>query len=74
MKEYIVKEDMTVNSSVVEFVLPEGKFCGHNCSDGENGCRYWFPNKRDGHGRQYCSYYDTYYFPYDRQGCLSYKE
>ena len=28
----------------------------------------------DSNGRQYCSHYDTYYYPRERQGCLSYDE
>ena len=50
--------------------LPEGKFCGHNCSD---GCRYWEPGRKDSNGRQYCRHYDSYYYPSERQGCLSYE-
>ncbi len=51
--------------------LPDGKFCGHNCAD---GCRYWDPYKKDSNGRQYCNWYSTYYYPRERQGCLSYKD
>lgn len=50
--------------------IPAGTFCGHNCAE---GCIYWNPYKRDGNQRQYCSHYDSYYYPYERQGCLSYK-
>ena len=50
--------------------IPAGTFCKHNCAD---GCIYWNPYKRDGNKRQYCSHYDSYYYPYERQGCLSYK-
>ena len=53
-----------------EIKLPCGKFCGHNCAD---GCAYWYPTNKDSNGRQYCSWYDTYYYPHERQGCLSYK-
>lgn len=54
--------------NVVE--IPEGTFCGHNCAD---GCIYWHPNKKNGAGRQYCSYYKVHYYPRERQGCLSFK-
>ena len=53
-----------------QITIPEGMFCGHRCDD---GCAYWRPNKRDFNGRQYCSWYDTYYYPRERGGCLSYK-
>ena len=51
--------------------IPEGQFCGHNCAD---GCVYWNPHDKDSNGRQYCSHYSTYYYPRERQGCLSYKD
>ncbi len=50
--------------------IPEGKFCGHNCAD---GCVYWHPENKNSVGRDYCSYYDNYNYPHERQGCLSYK-
>ena len=53
------------------FRLPDGQLCGKNCS---NGCVNWQPNKRDGNGRQYCAYYSRYYFPSERQGCLSFSD
>ena len=53
-----------------QIIIPCGKFCGKNCAD---GCIYWSPNDRDGNGRQYCSYYSSYYYPKERQGCLSFK-
>ena len=53
-----------------EIRIPDGKLCGHNCSD---GCIYWNPYDRDSNGRQWCSYYSSYYYPRERQGCLSYK-
>ena len=31
------------------------------------------PYDRDSNGRQYCSHYGHYYYPKERQGCLSYK-
>jgi len=49
--------------------LPEGEFCG-NCST----CNHYFPSKRDSQGRGYCGYYDTYYFPSDRNGCFNYSK
>ena len=50
--------------------IPEGKFCGYNCAD---GCIYWNPYDKDSNGRQYCSHYGSYYYPRERQGCLSFK-
>lgn len=50
--------------------LPCGEFCS-NCGD---GCIYWNPYDRDANGRQWCSWYDTYYYPRERQGCLSFKK
>lgn len=50
--------------------LPKGVLCGHNCAD---GCIYWNPYDKDSNGRQYCSHYRSYYYPKERQGCLSYK-
>ena len=58
-------------SKVTVCELPDGKLCGHNCAD---GCIYWSPYDRDSNGRQYCSWYSTYYYPRERQGCLSYKD
>lgn len=55
----------------IKIVLPENcTLCGHNCAD---GCAYWNPGKKDGNGRQYCNWYQSYYYPSERQGCLSYK-
>ncbi len=54
-----------------KILIPNGCFCGHNCAD---GCIYWNPRRRDSNDRQYCSYYDSFYYPHERQGCLSYKD
>lgn len=51
-------------------MIPAGEFCGYNCAD---GCIYWNPRDKDSNGRQYCSYYGSYYYPRERQGCLSYE-
>lgn len=61
---------MKKSERVYQMIIPEGKFCGHNCAD---GCIYWNPYDRDNNGRQYCSHYDRYYYPRERQGCLSFK-
>lgn len=62
---------MKINhSNLKEVTLPTGCFCGHNCAD---GCIHWYPNKKDSNGRQYCRHYDSYYYPRERQGCLSYE-
>ena len=50
--------------------IPCGHFC-ENCG-GKGGCLYWVPQKKDNNGRQYCSYYGTYYYPTERNGCLSF--
>lgn len=49
--------------------IPKGTFCGGNCYD----CAYWNPNKKDSYGKTYCEWYSQYYFPSERQGCLSFK-
>jgi hypothetical protein len=65
------KNSMEKTLKKVETIsIPEGKFCGHNCAD---DCIYWEPTKRDGNKRQYCRWYDAYYYPHERQGCLSFK-
>lgn len=52
-------------------MLPCGNLCGYNCS---NGCINWDPYKKDSNGRQYCNHYGHYYYPSERQGCLSFKK
>ena len=64
---------MTENTNNEKFVLPEGKMCGYNCTD-KGGCRYWKPHKKDSNGRQYCNHYGSYYYPSERQGCLSFED
>lgn len=49
--------------------IPEGYFCGGNCSD----CVYWERNKRDSNDRGYCNHYGSYYHPSERQGCFHYE-
>lgn len=39
----------------------------------DENCAYWRPDKKDSNGRTYCSWYGSYYYPSERQGCLSYK-
>lgn len=56
-------------SIAATLTIPEGTFCGHNCAD---GCIYWNPRDRDSNGRQYCNHYGSYYYPRERQGCLSF--
>lgn len=58
-------------NNITSVKIPAGAFCGHTCSD---GCIYWNPYDRDSNGRQYCSHYDAYYYPRERQGCLSYED
>ena len=60
------------NNQDTTIKVPCGKLCGYNCSD-KGGCAYWDPFKKDSNGRQYCRHYDKYYYPHERQGCLSYK-
>lgn len=50
--------------------LPDGQFCGGNCV----GCIYWNPYDRRDDGRQWCSYYSTYYYPDERNGCFARKD
>jgi len=48
--------------------IPKGEFChSGNCSD----CPFWEPQKKDSNGRTYCNHYGHYYYPSERQGCLS---
>ena len=58
-----------MQKNVSEIKIPEGRFCGGNCSD----CVYWERNNRDSNDRGYCNYYGSYYHPSERQGCLSYE-
>lgn len=55
----------------MKIILPCGQFCGGNCST----CIHWdrsdiSSNDRD---RRFCTWYDVYYKPSERQGCLSYE-
>jgi len=63
-----------MNKNAIEkpIKLPCGKFCSGDCA-GPNACIYWNPYDRDSNGRQYCSWYRTYYYPRERGGCLSKK-
>lgn len=52
-------------------ILPECKMCGHNCAD---GCIYWQPYDRlSSDGRQFCSSFGRYFYPYERNGCFRFK-
>lgn len=53
----------------IKIELPQGYFCGGNCSD----CRYYEYRNTDSNGRGYCNWYGTHYYPSERQGCLSYQ-
>lgn len=57
-------------NQVNEVKIPCGSFCSGNCV----GCIYWCPQDRDSNGRQWCNWYDTYYYPTERNGCLSRKD
>lgn len=57
------------NKKEVKIELPQGYFCGGNCSD----CRYYEYRNTDSHGRGYCNWYGTHYYPSERQGCQSYQ-
>ena len=50
--------------------IPQGKFCGGNCSD----CVYYEARNKDSNGRGYCNHYGTHYYPSERQGCGWYKK
>jgi len=60
---------MKENDTVTLVELPEGEFChSGNCSD----CYSWDPRHRDAkQGQGYCSHYGHFYYPSERQGCLS---
>lgn len=51
-----------------EIRLPAGHFCGGNCSD----CACYRPYEQDSTGRGYCTYYNTHYYPTERNGCFHY--
>ena len=53
-------------------ILPCGQFCYStgNCSD----CGYYQSSKKDSNGRGYCNWYGHYYFPSERQGCMSHSK
>lgn len=51
--------------------IPNGKLCGYNCAD---GCIYWNPYDKNDRGEQWCNWYNSYYFPRNRQGCMSFKK
>lgn len=53
-----------------EVKIPCGHFSSGNCV----GCVYWNPRDKDSNGRDYCSWYQTYYYPRERGGCLSRKD
>ena len=59
-------EVKNVEKIVIE--IPKGVFCG-NCSD----CVYYQSRNTDQHGRGYCGYYGTHYYPQDRNGCFNYE-
>jgi hypothetical protein len=48
--------------------IPDGKFCGGNCSD----CRYYEPRNTDSQGRGYCNSFGSHYWPSERNGCFRY--
>ena len=60
---------MKKTTKKVQIKIPQGHFC-ENCAD---DCRYWNPRDKDSNGRQYCAHYDSYYYPRERNGCLSFK-
>ena len=64
-------QDNKENKEIIQ--IPEGSFCSGNCAEPRE-CYFWNPQRRDSNGRQYCSHYDSYYYPYERNGCLSKKD
>lgn len=70
-KEKTAMKKTEEQKQIEKVEIPCGKFCGHNCAD---GCIYCNPYDRDSNGRQYCSHYRSYYYPRERQGCLSFKD
>ncbi|MBR6800876.1 MAG: hypothetical protein IKM61_03910 [Eubacteriaceae bacterium] len=61
---------MTNEKVNIKVEIPEGTFCGGNCST----CVHWERNNRDSNDRGYCSYYTTYYHPSERNGCINHEE
>lgn len=68
---FVIRRGIMKKEYVKKCVIPEGEFCGYNCAD---GCIYWNPRDLDHNGRQYCSHYHCYYYPRERQGCLSFEK
>ena len=69
--DVLVLEDFFMNNvkrNENQVCIPEG-FFGGNCSD----CIYWDPYDRNSIGRAYCSWYNSYYYPSERNGCTSRK-
>lgn len=52
-----------------KITIPVGYFCGGNCAD----CIYYERNDRKDDGRCWCNYYNTYYYPSERNGCAGYR-
>ena len=54
-----------------KITLPCGQFCGGNCST----CIHWDRSDISSNDpdRRFCNWYDVYYKPSERQGCLSYE-
>lgn len=53
-----------------EVKIPEGHFCGGNCSD----CAYYELRNRRDDGRCWCNYYNSWYYPSERNGCFNYRK
>ena len=61
---------MNEKKKMDSIAIPEGCFCGGNCAD----CKYYESRNKDSDGRGYCNWYNTHYYPSERNGCMSFKE
>lgn len=62
-----MKKEKNEELKCFELKLPEGFFSSGNCI----GCKWFDPYDTDSNGRGMCHYYDTHYYPRERNGCLS---
>lgn len=59
--------DVKKNEEMEQIVIPDGHFCGGNCSD----CVHYNYHDRQSDGRCLCDYYNSYYYPSERNGCFN---
>lgn len=65
-----MKEEVRKNVKDTDIKIPEGVFCGGNCSD----CVYYELHNRRSDGRCWCNKMNSWYYPSERNGCFYYRE